>query len=155
MGKLTIRQRFFVEFYLQTFKAGESARRAGYRNYRVDGTRLMQNPKIKVLIDERMREESAAASEVLARLSQQARANIADFLIFDSDDISINWDAVKEKGYLIKRIFWSSHGLPGIELYDAQEALLLLAKLRRMFVTQVEKKSVDVNIYLPETGCNG
>jgi len=151
--KITNQQRAFVEFYLQTWQAGNSAKRAGYKNPSVAATRLLQRKVITDLIDQRMNDESMITNEVLARLTQMARVNIGDFFVFDDPDpktgavskVSINWDAVRACGFLIKRITWSG-GFPGIELYDSQYALQLIAKARGMLTEKVERKISVVNI---------
>jgi len=158
--RITNQQRVFVEFYLQTWQAGNSAKRAGYKNPSVAATRLLQREVITDLIDQRMNDESIVTNEVLARLTQMARANIGDFFIFEDSDpktgkalskVSINWDAVRACGFLIKRLTWSGD-FPGIELYDSQYALQLIAKARGMLTEKVERKIsvVNINIVDPE-----
>jgi len=54
---------------------------------------------------------------------------------------SLNWEAVKEKGHLIKTITSTSKGHPKIELHDGQTALIHLGKHHRLFVDRVDVTS--------------
>jgi phage terminase small subunit len=163
---LTKKQKLFVENYLQLWKPSEAARQAGYKHGDQQGARMLKNPLIAALIDQRMREISMQTDEVLTRLTQQARVNMGDFLIeveiFDSDNvivekkIRLNWDMVREYGYLIKRLSWSRNGDPILELHDSQTALVQIGRARKLFVDQVEDThhldQTQVNIYIPGNG---
>lgn len=163
---LTKRQKLFVEEYLRTWKASEAARQAGYKHPDVIGARLMTHPLISALIEQRMDEISMQTDEVLTRLTQQARVNLGDFLIITDwynpklkrteKRVSIDWDKVKSDGFLIKELNWSRGGNPVLKLHDAQSALTLIGKARRMFVEQVEEThhidNANVNIYIPDNG---
>ena len=74
---------------------------------------------------------------MFAPATEQERVNIADFLTEDPKAVfigkgenkqtfyiesgSLNWEKIKERGYLIKRISFNQYG-PVLELYDAQTA---------------------------------
>ena len=70
--------------------------------------------------------------------------------------VTLNWVKVKEYGYLIKGLSYSRHGDPILQLHDAQAALTLIGKARRMFVEQIEEThrvdQANVNIYIPSNG---
>jgi hypothetical protein len=168
MGRraLTKKQKLFVENYLRLWKPSEAARQAGYKHADQLGARMLKNPIIAALIDQRMGEISMQTDEVLTRLTQQARVNMGDFLIeVECVDpktgrmfkkICLNWDMVSEYGYLIKRLSWSRNGDPILELHDSQTALVQIGRARKLFVDQVEEThhvdQTQVNIYIPDNG---
>lgn len=153
--RLTKKQQVFAEEFLRTWKPADAARAAGYKHTST-GNKMLRSPLVAEYVNRRMTEISMETDEVLTRLTQQARVNIGDFLIFDGDDIKINQKAVKEYGYLIKGLTYSRHGKPNLLLHDAQAALTLIGKARRMFVDQIEEThkldQTSVNIYIPANG---
>lgn len=82
------------------------------------------------------------ADEVITRLAEQARGDIANFLVVDGDDWALDLAAIKERGYLVKKIKQGPHG-PEIELYDAQAALALLGRTHGLFVDRQEISGRD------------
>jgi phage terminase small subunit len=132
---LSYKRRAFVEAYLQTWNATEAARVAKYAHPGRQGHRLLKNVEIQKTIKARLAEMAMDADEVLVRLSQQATADISDFL---KDGGGIDWQKVKEKGYLIKSILHRKGQHAKIELYDAQSALALLGKHHRLFTERHE-----------------
>lgn len=82
---LTGKQRVFVDAYLSNgFNATEAARAAGYRGNNnvlsVTGHENLRNPKISVIVKERLNEAAMSANEVIARLSEIARGEVDNFL---------------------------------------------------------------------------
>ncbi len=160
---LTKKQKLFVELYLKLWKPSEAARQAGYKHPDQAGAHIMMQPLVAALIDQRMAEISMETDEVLTRLTQQARVNVGDFLIFEKRwnpktkvfemKALVNWGVVKEYGYLVKRISYSRNGDPIVELHDSQAALALIGKARRMFVEQIEEThhldDTEIKIYIP------
>ena len=150
--KLTKKQQVFIEEYLTCWNATEAARRAGFAFPNKNGPQLLVNAGIREMINDRMKEKTMGANEVLQRLDQQARVNISTFI---SPDGSLNMDAVKEYGYLIKKFSWNKFG-PVIELHDAQTALALIGKHYGLFVDRIEQidqvSQTSVNIYIPDNG---
>lgn len=108
----------------------------------------MSHPEIKAAVAERMRQISMTADEVIARLAQQARADISIFLQPNGEP---DWDMVKKFGYLIKRITKTRSGWQ-IELHDAQQALAIIAKAQGLLVDRVQQNQMQaqVSIYLPQ-----
>lgn len=108
-----------------------------------------------------------SGDEVIGRLSEQARVNIADFVTVtlvpasiiplsqkeNGDDdsaedagnnaqgsqmiqiVELNWDAIRERGHLIKSITNTRHG-PKIELHDGQSALVNVGRHHKLFIDQ-------------------
>lgn len=144
----TKKQRCFIETYLSTWNAARAAEAAGYRHPRIAGARLLAHPEVKAAIAERMKQISMTADEVIARLAQQARADVSLFLHSNGEP---NWDMVQKYGYLIKRITKTRSGWQ-IELHDAQQALMIIAKAQGLLVDRVQQNQMQtqVTFYLPE-----
>ncbi len=156
--RLTLKQRLFVEEYLTCWNAAEAARRAGYsaKTAKVIGTENLTKPAIRAVIDQRLAERAMSADEVLARLSAQASASLADFITItgEGDKRTAVFDLVKAvesgKAHLIKKISFMKGRLE-VELYDAQAALHLLGKHHRLFTDRIEfhdwrKQAADTGI---------
>ena len=102
--KLTLKQRAFVEHYLACWNATKAAILAGYssRSARVSAANNMSKVAIRAEIERRISEMAMRADEVLLRLGQQARANIADVLSFSGAQIILDPKKLAEFGHLIK-----------------------------------------------------
>ncbi|HZU86872.1 MAG TPA: terminase small subunit [Anaerolineaceae bacterium] len=177
---LTRRQRLFVEEYLTCWNASEAARRSGYTGKAdVIGARLLGVVSIKSLVDQRLKEKTMQANEVLERLSEQAQANIGDFVTIserpmiykrkrkseddeeldevESDEdpgpeyepdnngpkvqvVSIDWDELKRRGHLVKKITPTRYGY-AIELHDAQAALVHMGSYHQLFTKKIDLTS--------------
>jgi phage terminase small subunit len=83
-SKLTVKQRAFVDYYIETLNATEAARLAGYSENTASaiGFENLRKPKIKNKIDERLEElESeriADATEVMKYLSSVCRGETTE-----------------------------------------------------------------------------
>ena len=93
-----MRQVWLTE-YFQCWNATEAARRAGYKWPNKYGPKLKE--QLQDEIDARLDEMAMPANEVLARLGEMARADIADFI---SETGAIDWDKIRAKGYLVKKV---------------------------------------------------
>lgn len=130
---LTPKQRSFVEYYLVSWNAREAATRSGYKVPEKTGYRLLHNKEIEELVNERLKEMGASADEVLVRLTNQARSNLGDYLTLDAaGKATLNWDAIKNAGDVVKKISYTRHGTPMLELYDKQRALELLGRFLKL-----------------------
>lgn len=150
---LTDKQRLFVEAYLGEagLNATQAARLAGYKakddaNFAVIGSENLRIPKIAAYIAARMEAAIMSANEVMWRLSQQARGDIADFL--DAKN-KLDLEAARRNGKtsLIKKLKQRKllDGLEEveIELYDAQAALVHVGKYHKLFTDRVEHDTSD------------
>ena len=144
----TKKQRCFIETYLSTWNATRAAEIAGYKHPNVAGASLLRHPEVKAAIAERMKQISMTADEVIARLAQQARADVSVFLRSSGEP---DWEMVQKYGYLIKRITKTRSGWQ-IELHDAQQALMIIAKAQGLLVDRVQQNQMQtqVTFYLPE-----
>lgn len=105
--------------------------------------------------------EAMGATEVLGRLAQQGRINIAEFFtvrdvpfrdgegefVRDADDNimtqqvhDINWDTVNRLGHLVKSITPTRYG-PKLELHDGQSALVHIGKAAGLFKDNIDLTS--------------
>ena len=151
-AKLTAKQTAFVEHYLTCWNATEAARRAGYSAHTANqqGPRLLVNVGIEVAIAARLSELKMSADEVLTRLSDQARANMDDFVVGDY----LNLERARDRGkmHLIKKLKVrtttiskpegedvETHDVE-VELYDAQAALVHLGRHHKLFTDKIETK---------------
>ena len=79
MAKLTEKQKRFIDFYIETSNASESARRAGYspKNINTNATKILQNTTVQSEINKRLSqlasERIAGAEEVLKYLTAVMR----------------------------------------------------------------------------------
>jgi len=140
---LTDKRKRFVDAYIGPANCNktEAARRAGYASPTPEARRLCKDPLVKAAIEERMRELAIPAEEILARLSEQARGNMADFVEVDeSGRFRIDLTEAEKSGELrlVKKAGFDQKGRPAIELYDAQAALLALAKRFGLFPERQE-----------------
>lgn len=136
---LSDKQRAFVEHYVRTWNATEAARLAGYTgsdpSLGVTGHRLLKNANVKAALDQRLTELTMSPAEILTRLTEQARADMGDFLT----DGALDLEKAKQRGklHLVKTYRVTRAGL-SIELYDAQAALVHLGRKHGLFVDKQE-----------------
>lgn len=72
--------------------ASEAARRAGYATKaNVQGARMLANASIWAVVQLGFELQTMPKSEVLARLSMQARGSMADFLRIDDEEVTLAW----------------------------------------------------------------
>ena len=143
--KLSYKQQAFVEEYLRIWNATRAAEEAGYKKPRTYGSYLLTNIDIQAEIQSRLAEMAMDADEVLARLSEQAAVNIGDFIkkeIIEDDGeesyiLRLDWDMIKEKGHLIKKITHNQFG-PTIELHNGQAALVHMGRHHKLFTDKTE-----------------
>lgn len=134
MPRLTYKQRLFVEAYLgpSNGNATDAARRAGYANPEI-GRQLLRKIAIRAAIDARLDEAALKTSEILARLSDMATVDVADFIRISDDGrtFAIDLARAKRRGktHLVKKLKMGEHG-PEIQFHDAQAALEKLGRYR-------------------------
>ena len=124
---LTGKQQAFVDAYLSNgFNATDAARRAGYADPNRNAARLTVVNGIREAIQRGLTERAMPANEVLARIAEQARSTMDDFL---DEEGKIDIGRARERGKLhLVKVRASTKEGERIELYSAQSALELLAK---------------------------
>lgn len=165
LGDMNIRERKFIEFYLgeHWFNGRRSAIAAGYSEGGADWAahNLLNNPRIKKKITERLNAASASAEEVLFRMTSRARGSILPFTVIENGRrfIDLAQPGIEQYMHLIRKIkqktleveYDDEDGvhrtklLTEIELYDAQQADRDLAKAHALFSDGIEV-NVDVRL---------
>jgi len=107
MGKLTEKQKRFIDYYIELGNATEAARRAGYseKTAAETGYENLRKPNIKNYIDKRLKqledERIAKADEVLQYLTAVMRGEEKEkFIIFNDDGEKVEVEApakIKER----------------------------------------------------------
>ncbi|MEI2773371.1 MAG: terminase small subunit [Candidatus Competibacter sp.] len=149
----------FLEHYLTCWNATEAARVARYAHPNKQGPELLKNEQIAAAVSERLEDAAMSANEVLARLSAQARADMADFIrIVEGDEhgqettFRLDMSKAAEAGHLhlLRRLTETTRTVTTkegdeivtrratIELHNAQTALELLARHHRLLTDQVD-----------------
>lgn len=79
--------------YLRDMHQRNAAIRAGYSEKTADvqASRLLTSVKIRTAVDLGFQLAAMPAPEVIARLSEEARADMADFLRVDEEEITLTW----------------------------------------------------------------
>lgn len=157
---LVPRQRKFVQSYLtNNFNATAAALTAGYSKTSAAsiGCIMLNYPAIKAVVKKQLEAVFLSPEQVMARLSEMAKANISDFI---SATGKLNEKNYKEKGYLVKRrkvkrrlrdkdlAVIEDHE---VEMYDAQSALVNIGKRYGLFTERVDLTSGGAPIYIPTT----
>lgn len=136
---LNKRQLAFIDEYLiNGLNATRAARKLKYANPNVHGSRMLANDSIRAEIDRRLAEKKMSANEVLARLSDMAMSNIADFAdIQNSSDLK----KYRNKTHVIKKFKKKVTTTKAgdtivdfeLELYGADSALVNLGRHYKLF----------------------
>lgn len=131
MDDLTDKQRAFVGHYVACLNATEAARRVSPEAKRPDqiGYEYLRKPEIRAAIDARLAECVLPPNEILTRLSEHARGSMADFVSVRGRGVTLDLKKALEADrlHLVKKFTKTKQGVT-IELYDAQAALITLAK---------------------------
>jgi phage terminase small subunit len=153
MCELSPKHRAFVEAYLISWNASDAARKAGYNGKsNIVGPRLLSDVSIAEEITRRVAELKMGADEALLRLADHARGSMEDLLAFEEVKtplpdggeetrlVCTGLDLAKAKAagklHLIKSVKETRHGLT-VELYSAQEALGIMAKVHGLLTDNV------------------
>lgn len=148
-------QREWLVRYLLHGNATRAAEETGYAQPHSQGPRLRKHPTILAAIDEFFHEEEMSARETIARLSQQARAEYAEYIRVVPDhnghvvDIVVDLEAMLAdgKGHLIKSTKYARDGRLMIEFYDAHQALVDIGRYHGLF-----SDKLDANIATNDSG---
>jgi phage terminase small subunit len=145
---------------VKCWNASEAARRAGYseKTARFIGCENLTKPNITAEIDVYLAEIQMSANEVLARLTEQARGTMADFV--DPETVLVNLSKAKQANRLhLLKSFSHTVGektdTVKIELYDAQAALALLGRAHKLFIDKTEVSGDKDNpLLIDDIGAN-
>lgn len=147
---LNDKQKLFVANYLRCWNGAKAARDAGYsaRSAREQAYDLLTNPLIRAEIEAHLKQAVMSADEVLARLSAQASANVADLIEINADGFAsfdFSTAGATDKLHAIKKLktkrtrridskkqTWEDESVE-VELYDSQRALEMLGRYHNLF----------------------
>jgi phage terminase small subunit len=162
---MNFKQEAFVNEYLKDHNGTQAAIRAGYskKTARAIGSRLLTEVDISEAIKERVKEKAMDSDEVLTRLADIGRGDLADLMDIKSSGFVLELMEkgedgtlrVKSQTKLIKKIKQKVTTFVAkkesdedreiveteIELYSAQEALNTIAKLNGMITDKVDLTS--------------
>ena len=144
--KTTDKQRRFVEEYCVDFNATQAVIRAGYseNSAKQIGHENLSKPYLRAQIRERLDELTMSSAEAAMRLTRWGRGSIACFLGVTAV-IDLSTSEAQDNLDLIKRMKQVQHTIRNktgdeyttvrteIELHDAKDAVIQMAKLRGMF----------------------
>jgi len=162
---LTVKQAYFVGWFLITLNKTKAARNAGYYEpCHVAGEQALQSPSVRKALDAEYAKRRLTPNEVLDRLKSIAEADISDYLIVDPQIAEMRDGVMKlvQGGKVldgiwidIKRALKDGRtdaikaykrvkGETVIELYDKVRALELVGRHYRMFAdVQVQSPKED------------
>ena len=140
---MTTKERVWLAEYLICWNATEAARRAGYKYPNVLGPQKLK--KFADKIEEQVKVKVMSADETLLRLSQLARCEYAEYLQADGG-VDLKRMLADGKGHLIKKLRYDSNNNLTIEFYDAQQALVTIARCHGLFEDNVNIKDKSVEI---------
>jgi len=141
---LSAQQRKFVEeLAINGFNATAAADAAGYKWPHKYAYRLMADPKIKAAIDVRFGEFIMSANEAMARLTDYARGEGANYL---DDEGNVDFKKLREDGkmHLVKSITDGKYG-KRVEFYSAIDAIKTIGKYHNVFVERNENINIDLD----------
>lgn len=96
--ELTVKRQAFLNAYFSNgFNGTQAAITAGFsvRSARSIASELLTFPDVQAEIKRRLEQSAMPAEEVLARLSEEARASMADFLVFRKRDPKVLADGTR------------------------------------------------------------
>jgi phage terminase small subunit len=155
---LTIKQRLFIDHYITCMNGTTAARLAGYdgddSTLAVMASQNLRNHNILRVLEQRLEKYTMSANEVLIRLTDMARGDIADTLD-STGQISLQEAKLRARSHLVKRYkhkrktitTTDDKGDNGseiledeyeVEMYDAQAALNTLLKFHGLLVDRVK-----------------
>lgn len=152
MIKLEPQHKLFADYYMDCWVGVEAAELAGYKgDYRTLGVqahRLLKNAKILAYIEDTLATRVMSANEVLARLTDIARATADDFIDESTGGLDLVKAKKRKKLHLVSKVK-DKHFINAkddtevheveIELYSALDALKTLAKYHQLINTQTLK----------------
>jgi phage terminase small subunit len=159
--KLTAKQEKFIEEYLVDLNATAAARRAGYSEKRASeiGYQLLRKTTVQEAISQRRQElakNTITPEQVIAEYEKIARADIKDFLSFETKKVFAGYDketgeslseyrqvvevrpSSEVDGTLINEVSISDRGTLKFKLHDKMAALEKIGKHLGMWVDKQE-----------------
>lgn len=158
---LPLRRARFVEEFLVDLNATQAAIRAGYkpRSAYQTGYLLLRNPLVRAAIEARLDELAMSAAEATRRLSDMARGSFDPFM---RDDGTLDLTSARARASrgLIRKVKERERIIPQkdqepivertieLELHDAKDAAVQVAKLRGLFDTTINLPGENGNLVI-------
>lgn len=134
---LSARRQAFVLEYLKDFNGARAAVAAGYKGAPTQAAIVqLKRAEVRKAIRDFLQEKAMTAEEVIARLSEQARGEYAEYLL-PNGTVDLPRMLEDGKGHLIKGYKQTQNGLQ-VEFYDSQTALSLVGKHLMLFTEKVD-----------------
>lgn len=157
---LSAKHQQFIEAYLQGASATDAYLvvypAANRTTAATNGWRLLKTPRIAEAIQARLDKAAMPADEVLARITDHARADVDDFLDADGAFDLAKARRAKRTGLIKKFKTKTTTRVVGemevktieveFELHDAQSALALLGKHYKLFIDRSENRNYDIDL---------
>ena len=153
LPELTVKQQRFIEEYCTDFNATQAAIRAGYSEktaYSM-GWQNLRKLEIAEAIKMRLSELAMSAEEITRRLAQWGRGTVAPFMQVNDYGVSVDLGTDEASGniHLIKKLKvtetvktyegeTTKETKTEIELHDAKDAVIQLAKMQGLFIEKHE-----------------
>lgn len=132
--RFTYKQKVFIAEYIRTLNGGRSARKAGYKKPYEQAYENLRKPHIRAAIDKALKELAMPPEEVIARITEEARANVMEFFALKRTDgggqyLEVDLEALKNGpfSHLVKGIKFTKHGME-IQINDPLKAQEILAR---------------------------
>lgn len=156
---LSPKEETFLEEYLRSWNGAAAARKAGYpsESARQVAHELLTKPYILAAKEGRLKELRMSTDEWFARVTEQARGDLGDFL---RDDGTIDLSAAREQTRLLSEYQEETSTRPNpdgeptitvkkkIKLYSAQRALQMLGE--RIAVPEAKQSMLEAQVALLE-----
>ena len=156
---LTAKKRAYADKFLETWSQKEAAASLGLKDPKRQAYRYHHDPAVQEYIKEQLDDLCMQRDEVLARLTEHARAEwgaylrVADRDLFDRDGkltvyeghpyVDVSAMIADGKAHLIKGIKYTRSGDAIIEFPDSQAALVQVGRAMGLFVDRQEVSGVD------------
>ena len=137
---LSIKQRRFIDHYLESGNATEAAKRAGYseKTAAVIGSENLRKPNIRDAIEIRLKENAMSVDEALSLLAEFARGDLGDVFNFIDGVKQPYVTVTPENVRLIKKFKRDITGQIEVELEDRQAAIDKILKVAGAYITKQE-----------------
>lgn len=154
--RLTDKQRFFIESYLQCWNATEAARQAGYDGNETTlaaiGWENLRKPLIAEAVSKRISEVAMSADEVLRRLAAVGRGSM-DCFIDEDGYFDLGGEKARANRHLIKKVKvkkrvggpeddpWTETETE-VELHDPMRAMETIGRHHKLFTDRVDHTGI-------------
>jgi phage terminase small subunit len=140
LKELTPQQARFVREYLRDLHQRNAAVRAGYSEKTADvqASRLLSSVKIRAAVDFGLKLAAMPADEVIARLSDEARADMSDFLRVDEQEVVLREIVTTvTDAEMVKKIY-QTLGVEPTDDEDAKKGVIIRQEIVKLPVARLD-----------------